>query len=90
MAIAKRYKAEWIAKEYRDQYDEREPDLDEYGSSYHASKEQAEQAAIVAGQKADQGEWINVAEQELRVKHGWVTVRRWTGDYQGLFQEIEV
>ena len=84
-----RYRAQWVAKQHIDEYDFWEPDEDEYRVSYHASKDEAERAAIVASKQADQCEWINVAEQKF-IRREWVTQRLWSGDWEGLHEEVQI
>lgn len=81
-----RYEAEWVEKQHADASGEWNPDRDEYAVSHHATKEEAEKAAIAASKKAGQVEWILVAEQQFR-GYDWVDIRRWTGDYDGLHEE---
>src|SRR4051812_3314483 len=81
-----RFNAEWIARRHAHANGEWDLSRDEYGASYHATKEAAESAAISASKRAAQCEWILVAEQKY-IGHEWVDQRRWTGDWDGLHEE---
>lgn len=75
-----RFEAEWITKQHSDPAGEWNPDRDEYSVSYHASREEAECAAIAGSKQADQTEWIRVAEERFN-GFEWIDVKRWTGDW---------
>lgn len=78
----RRFEAEWVTKQHRDSSGEWNPDRDEHAHSHHATREEAESAAI-AGAKLSGIEWILVAEQE-QLRREWVDINRWTGDFDGL------
>lgn len=82
-----RYEAVWVTAQHADEGGEWVPDRDEHGVSYHFTKDAAERAAIRRGKAADCCEWIEVIE-ECRRKDGlgWYSLRRWTGDFDGLSQ----
>lgn len=78
-----RYEAEWIEKQHANASGEWEPDKDDFCSSLHVTKREAEDAAIISGQRADACEWISVTEQHL-IDREWRDIKRWTGDWNGL------
>jgi hypothetical protein len=81
----KRYEAEWISKQHTDNSGQWDPDRDEFCASYHKTRIAAERAAIRESKKADQCEWIRVAEQEYNGCE-WIDQRVWNGDWKGLSQ----
>jgi hypothetical protein len=90
-----RFEAEWISRQHCDANGEWNPDRDEYAFSYHASRDEAERAAIIGSKSASaEVEWISVSEQEFRragmgagMGTEWVDVRRWAGDWDGLHDD---
>ena len=88
MASETRFEAEWVIKQHRDKYGEWNPDLEEYGCAYYATRELAERGAIRSGKRAGECDWIGVTEQRYvsdePLVWKWVDVRRWTGDWSGL------
>jgi len=80
-----RYRAEWVEKEAW-QTGSRNLDLDEYGKSFHPTKQAAEKAAVLCGRTAARCSWIAVAEETYRGGR-WIECRRWMGDFEGLGPE---
>lgn len=76
-----RFEAQWITKQYVDAHGEGNPDKDEYVSSYHLTRDEAESAALVNSKRARQCEWFLIAEQKYS-GHTWTDQRRWTGDWE--------
>ena len=68
---------------------EHDPDLDEYSASQHATRDDAERAAIEDSKKAGACEWIAVTEQEFDGRE-WMDRKRWTGDWDGLSDDVTI
>ena len=78
-----RFRADWVAAWHQD--DAVFGADPTYDSSFHATREEAEHAAIAAGKKAGVVEWIGVREQRYDITtRSWETVERWAGDWDGL------
>lgn len=90
-----RYVAEWIEKQYQDEYGDWDPDRDEYRGMDCKTLEEAKRKAIENGKKANVVEWCRVTVEEFNASLGiprrssaaWDTVATWHGDWEGNWNE---
>lgn len=88
--------AEWIAAQHVDEFGEWEPDMDEYRMQDCATLEEAKRVSVERGKAANVVEWARVSEMQFdpdlgipaRSAAAWNTVRIWSGDWQGNWDEV--
>jgi len=91
----RRYVAEWIERQYKDEYGEWDPDRDDYRGMDCKSLEDAQAKAIAFGRLANAAEWARVTVKDFnpdlgipcRSSAAWDTVAVWHGDWEGNWNE---